>query len=437
MASIAVNRSGRLLALTIIAAVLACAAIGVNVHYARLAAAQRASLSSLAMRPMMPVPPAVAPTVQLLTRHVAAHPRDRAARYRLAHLHFQSRDYARALGELGVIEKQNPRDPEAHLRKAVVLKYAGKPEAAERASRRALALQPSYGLAEVLLGEILLDQQRYRDALKVFERRLRRDPESTGALLGKGRALEQLYRAQHPITVAEILAPMEKAAAQAPNDAQVVTTLARMKLAYLRSEKGLTEAEHSALRAAKLDPQDAQPYIILAQVYLSRAPTPANLQKLGYYAAQAGMLDLRDPRPPYLLGRVALLQNDVPRAVKALELSLRLGPLPETVTQLAVAHRRAGNRERADHYARIYQEYSRRVARRDALLAARGREPDETRHYYDLARLYLEAGQPDSAAAWLEQARSVQPRDAARDALLARVRALRNQGSDAPLLRIP
>jgi tetratricopeptide (TPR) repeat protein len=365
------------------------------------------------------------------------HPQDRTARFRLAQLHFQNRDYTRALAELGVIEKQRPRDPEVPLRKAVVLKYAGNLNAAEQADRRALALQPSYGLAEELLGEILMDQRRYEDALKVFERRLQREPKATGALLGKGRALEQLLSIGHPITAAQIVAPIEKASAQVPNDAQVVTTLARVNLAYLHSEKGLSEAERYALRAAELNPQDAQPYIILGQVYLARPPTPTNLEKLGYYAAQAGTLDLKDPRPPYLIGRVALFQNDAARAIRALELSLSLGPLPETVTQLAVAYRRAGNRAQADHYARIYQEYARRLARRDALLAAREREPREVRHYHDLAQLYLEAGQPNSAAAWLEQARTVRPRDEARDALIARVQELRNQGTHAPLLPIP
>jgi tetratricopeptide (TPR) repeat protein len=256
-------------------------------------------------------------------------------------------------------------------------------------------------------------------------------------LVGKGRALEQLYRAQKPITEAEMLAPVQKAFELAPDDPKVATTLARMRLAYVRTEKGLDGAELCALRATKLDPADAQPFIILAQIYLARPPTPENLDKVGYYAAQAGVLDLGDPRPPYLVGRVALAQNDAPRAVKALELSLPLGPLPETVTQLAVAHRRAGNRERAEHYSRIYRDYARRLTRRDALLAERGREPGEVRHYHDLARLYLEAGQPDSASAWLERARSVSPRDKTREVLLARAQELRKQGNDAPLLSVP
>lgn len=442
MASIAAHRTRRLLTLIAVATVLGCAAIAVNIRYARWMAAQRAdeqrtTIPSFAIPPTAPAPSAGAPTAQVLAQYVTAHPQDRAARYRLAQFHFQNQDYARALSELGVIEKQRPRDPEAQLRKAVVLKYAGNLDAAERADRRALALQPNYALAEVLLGEILLDQHRYKDALKTFERRLHRDPRAVGALVGKGRALEQLLRAGHPITASEILAPIEKALTLAPDNPQVITMLARMNLAYLHTEKGLGEAERHAIRASKLNPQDAEPFIILAQVFLGRAPTTANLEKLGYYAAQAGMLDLKDPRPPYLVGRVALLQNDAARAIKALELSLRLGPLPEVVTQLAVAYRRAGNRERAEYYSRTYQEYARRLARRDALLAAREREPQEVRYYYDLARLYLEAKQPNSAAAWLEQARSVRPRDEARDALIARVLELRNQGNDAPLLPIP
>lgn len=438
MARIAVNRSRRLSTLTAIAVALACVAVAVNVHYARLAAEQPQGRSPLAvLRVAAPEPKLDTPTVPSLKQHLQRYPRDRAARYRLAHLHFQSNNYARALEELAVLERENPRDSEVHLRKAVVLKYDQQPVAAEREIRRALALQPGYDLAEALLGEIHLDQHRYRDALKVFERQLKKRPESLSSLMGKGRALEQLSLAQNPVEVTEMLAPVEKAAELAPTDAQVLVTLARMKLAYLHTKKGLAGAEQAALRAAQLNPQDAQPYTILAQIHLARSPTPENLQKVGYYAAQAGALDLKDPRPPYLIGRVALLQNDAPRAARALELAVRLGPLPETVTQLAVAHRRAGNPERAEHYARIYQRYSRLVGRRDVLLAAREREPKELRHYHELAKLYLEAGQPDTAEQWLEQARSVRPRDATRDALIAQAKAFRNKGHDAPLLPVP
>jgi tetratricopeptide (TPR) repeat protein len=182
------------------------------------------------------------------------------------------------------------------------------------------------------------------------------------------------------------------------------------------------------------DPHYPHAFITLAQIYLARPPTPENLSKVAEYAGLAGQRDPQDARPPYLIGRVSLAQNAVDPAIKAFERSLALHPLPETVTQLAVAYRRAGNVERANHYAGLYQRYTELMGRREALLGKREREPGEVSHYYALAELYLEAGQPDTAEQWLQEAQHVRPRDARREQLAARARALRQKGSDGPLL---
>lgn len=441
------NRKGRLVALVLAGALLIGIAAVVKSQHDRQQSAQPPAValppSPLALPPagltpsLTPPPQQDTAEIDAIRQQLQRRPRDRTARYRLAHLYFQRFDYSHALQELDVLEKDDPRDAEVHLRKAVVFKYDGEPDAAEREARRALALKPEYDLARQLLGEVHLDQGRYQDALKVFEKYLQGHPEDYAALLGKGRALERLYLAQHPVKVAAMFAPVEKAVQLQPDNPQGLMTLARMKFAYLNTEKAWTEAEQAADRAAELDPQNPQPYITLGQIYLARPATAANLDKAGEYAAKAGTLDLQDPRPPYLLGRVSLLKNDVDRAIRALELSIRLRPMAEAVTQLAVAYRRAGNKERADRYARLYQQYMDRIAQRDALMAAREREPREPRHYYALARLYLDAGQPASAEAWLERARSVRAEDPARDALLARAEALKKKGGNGPLLPIP
>ena len=97
---------------------------------------------------------------------------------------------------------------------------------------------------------------------------------------------------------------------------------------------------------------------------------------------------------------------------------------------------RAGNKERADHYSRIYQRYTELLSRRDALLSAREKEPGEARHYHELAKLYLEAGQPDTALGWLRVGKSLSRRrvDPVRERLAARAEELRRKGGDGPLL---
>jgi tetratricopeptide (TPR) repeat protein len=369
-----------------------------------------------------------------LARHLALRPRDTRARFRLAQLHFQAREYDQSLAELRSIESQEPKNPNVFLRQAVVLKYAGEPERAERAVRAALKLQPEHAPAQEWLGEIYLDQGRAHQALVLFERCLKRQPDSFFALLGKGRALEQLLQSRHPIPLSRVIAPVEKAVALKPEHPEGLATLARMRLTY---QNRLDDAEQLAREAASRAPERALPHLLLAQVALARPPSPETLQRAGEHAFEAGRRDPEDPRPPFLVGRVALQQNDVPRAIRALELSLARGPMPESVSQLAVAYRRAGDPERAERYAAAHQRYTDLLGRRNALLAARERKPREIGPTYALVELYLEADQPETAEQWLAEAKRLRPRDPRGDRLAARIQRSRREERDAPLLPIP
>lgn len=426
-------RMTRLQALGALAVALAVVAGVTNTVYWRRASSRKPSAGS---PPIVRRPPADDRPRQVLwlTEHLARHPQDLPARFRLAELYFKLNDYGRSLAELRALEHSRPNDANVYLRQAVVLKYAGETDAAEKTIRRALALRPQDERAREWLGEIYLDQERYHEALALFEQCLQRQPDSYFALLGKGQALEQLLLSRHPIPLSQVVQPVEKAVQLNPDHPEGVATLARMRFTY---EQRPDEAEQLALRAASLDPHGARPYIILAQITLSRPPTPENLRKAGEYAYEAGRRDLRDPRPPYFVGRVFLQENQVDRAVKALERSIALGPMPEAVSQLAVAYRRAGSVAQARRYADLYQRYMDRMGRRNAILAARERAPHDVRHDYALAELYLEASQPDTAEEWLAEAKKLQPRDPRYDRLLARARKQRAEGSRALTLPIP
>jgi cytochrome c-type biogenesis protein CcmH/NrfG len=369
-----------------------------------------------------------------LWRHLARHPADHRARLRLAETYFQAGDHARALTELRAVARADPRNPDVFVHQAVILKSSGHLAHAEQAARRALTLRPDHAAAQEWLGEIYLEQRQTHRALALFERCLKRRPDAYFALLGKGRALEQLLISRHPIPLSRVVAPVEKAVQQDPERAEGLATLARMRFTY---QERLDEAEQLAVRAAERDPERALPHLLLAQIALARSPSPENLQRAGQHAYEAGRRDPADPRPPYLIGRVALQQNDVARAIRALELSLSRGPMPEAVSQLAAAHRRTGNRERAAYYAERFQEYTDRLGRRNALLAARERHPQQIEHLYGLVELYLQGRQPDTAAEWLGEARRLRPGDPRLDVLVARIRKARQKGGDGPLLPIP
>jgi predicted Zn-dependent protease len=375
--------------------------------------------------------------IAALERSLRANPRDRAARFRLAETYFKVRDYSRSLTELRTLERENPRDAEVFLRKAVVHRAVGDLIRAEREAKRALELKAASGSAELLLGEIYVEDYRYRDALGMFERRLKQDPNSIAALMGKARALEELLLIHNPIPVRDILAPAERAVELAPDNAELVISLARMKFAYLRGEEAASSAETLALRAIKLAPDHPQPYITLAQVYLTRPATPENLQKLGEYAGMAGQRDLKDPRPPYLIGRLAIARNDLPRALKALEFSLTRRPLPETVSLLATTYRRAGQAGPAAKYAKIYQTFTDLSSRRESLLAAYEREPRDVKRILALAELYLEASQRVAATQWVATARETNASHPDVERVEQRILTMKKNPPPVPMLPLP
>ena len=426
------HHSRRLQGLLLLAVALASVAVALNVRYwQQRAAAQAAERRAAALRNHAPDPRLA--EIEALTKRLARQPKDAAARLRLAELCFQVGDYRRSLEELQALKRERPQDPDLLLRAGMALKFAGQPAEAEGAFRRALALRPNLDVARAWLAEVCLDRGRPREALQLFNECLQRQPENVLALVGKSRAMEELFKNRHPISIPEMVQPVEKAVQLDPKNRLGLLVLARLQLVYLRQPE---IAEPTARRAAALDPASPGPYILLAEIALSYPPTPETLQRAGVYAYEAGRRNLRDPRPAAQLGRVYLLQNDVPRAIRALERSVALGATPEAVSQLSVAYRRAGNGQQADRYASIYQRYRELTERRDALLRERVRQPEEVGRYYALAELYLEARQPEIAANWLRAARRVRPGDPRYRRLTARVQQLRDEKGNVPLLPI-
>lgn len=369
-----------------------------------------------------------------LRGYLLEHPTDVAARFRLSQRYCESAEYPRALAELAILERAQPENAEVYLRQAMVHKYAGQLTEAEASARRALALQPADGAAREWLGEVYLAEGRAHEALDAFQRSLARKPDSYFALMGKARALEQLFISRYAIAPAQVVEPVEKAVRLDPDNPWGVVTLARMTFNYLMRPE---PAEKLARRAAELDPRDVEPYIILAEIALHRPATAENLRLVGVYAYEAAQRAPRDARPPAQLGRALLRQNEPAEAAKLLERSLAMGSTPETVYQLSLAYRRAGNAERARYYSGIYQRWNDFMERRKTLLGNVQREPRKADHYYALARLYLEEHAPDPAQAWLEKAKSLAAADPRYPQMMAQVRQLRASGNAAPPLPLP
>jgi tetratricopeptide (TPR) repeat protein len=419
----------RLQRLVAAAVLLAGVAVAANLNYWR-----RHSRSGSAAAVTAAAGPAAAVETERLRSYLRENPTDVAARFRLSQRYSESAEYPRALAELAILERAQPKNAEVYLRQAMVHKYAGQLTEAEAAARRALQLQPANGPAREWLGEVYLAEGRAHEALDEFQRSLKRTPDSYFALMGKARALEQLFISRFAIAPAQVVAPVEEAVRLDPNNPWGVVTLARMTFNYLMRPE---PAEKLAKRAAELDARDAEPYIILAEIALHRPATAENLRQVGVYAYEAAQRAPRDARPPAQLGRALLRQNEPAEAAKLLERSLALGSTPETVYQLSIAYRRAGNAERARYFGGIYEHWNTFMERRKTLLGNVQREPGKADHYYALAKLYLEEHAPDPAQTWLEKAKSLAAADPRYSRMMAQLRQLRASGSPAPPLPLP
>jgi tetratricopeptide (TPR) repeat protein len=349
-------------------------------------------------------------------RWVAAHPGDAGARLALARMLFIARRFSEAAAHLVVLKTQQPRRAEIWYWLALAQKEEGQADAEARSLEQALRLEPHRALFRETLGEVYLAQGRSTEAARTFDACLKRGPASYSALMGKARAMEQLYEAKLPVTIPEIMSPVEKAVRLQPGNSAGLTVLARMAFAYMQQ---FDRADRLAQQAIELDPTRAEPYMIRVEIALSR-PTPENGEQAVAWAREAARLDPGRPEPLYLLGRALLRRGDLNGAIEALERSTRAQLMPEAVYQLSLAYARAGNEERSRHYSRLYESWNQFVERRKVLLASLQHRSADVDLYARLAELYLSQGATEPARNWVEKGLQLCPADPRLHRLLSR-----------------
>lgn len=344
-------------------------------------------------------------------------PMPRDARLARARALFLSGRFVEADAHLSILLAAEPRRAELHYWRALARRQSGLLEAGLAGIERASALEPENAAYGEALGDFYLAAGRSMEAARAYDALLKRRPASYAALIGKARAKEQMYEAKLPVPVPEIVEPVEKAVKLEPDNPRGVTMLARMAFAYLQE---FPRAEQLAKRAAELDPRAAAPYLILAEIYLN-GRDPASGEKAVDAAREAARRDKRRPEPLYLLGRALLRRDDLSGAIDALERSTQIQLMPQAVYQLSLAHGRAGNPERARHYSRIYDSWSRFAEQRKTLLALYRHRPDDPAIHADLAELYLAHGARDPARNWTRRGLQHCPEDRRLRRLLSRL----------------
>ena len=102
------------------------------------------------------------------------------------------------------------------------LQFSGRYEESNKHLRKAIELEPSYPVSYYLLAEVLLQEEKHKEAIGYFRQAIERMPDDAEALMGLSRALLGLNQ------TAEALQELQKAAQAAPQDARVHLQLSRL-----------------------------------------------------------------------------------------------------------------------------------------------------------------------------------------------------------------
>jgi Flp pilus assembly protein TadD len=227
------------------------------------------------------------------------------AHYMLAVALYNDRQFDDARREFETFIRLEPDLAEvvdAHDALGALASRAGQPGLAEDHTRAALAMNPAHPAARKHLGDALLAQHRFDEAIREYRQYLRLKPADDEAITNVGVALGNLGSEN-----ADAEAEFRRALALNPSNQKANRTLAVLLLQ--RGNAG--EAEPFARRAVQLAANDALSHDLLGMVLDSRASSAAALSEF----QQAVRLDPGDPsfREHYQL-TLEKLRGNPPRA---------------------------------------------------------------------------------------------------------------------------
>ena len=133
-------------------------------------------------------------------RYVVSHnPEARDAHLNLGSAYLRWNRMEEGLAAYRVAEAQRPHDCKPPYGAGLALHHLGRLPEAEQAYLRTLELCPRYGAALADFGELLLDQERYEDALERSQAAIAVAPGNAKAWSNRGRALLQLGRTEQAL----------------------------------------------------------------------------------------------------------------------------------------------------------------------------------------------------------------------------------------------
>jgi tetratricopeptide (TPR) repeat protein len=257
------------------------------------------------------------------------------------------RGYQRMMSEMGrkkeainEYERKVLREPRnAQLHALLAILYEDYPAKAITLATKAIALDPSLILGEVVLGLSLANVGRVDEALKVLREVLRREPTNARAAVVYGFVLAEAGR------MAEAIKATEAAAGDVVMGPYARSFLGRYYLKVGRSDEGLAELE----KAIVLHPFLALPRVVLAEYHNSRNEYRKAIEEYRMAIARHHGEAAFYNNLAWLLATtgsgLADLNEAVGLAEHAVELSER--KTPEHLDTLAEAYYRVGLKRRA------------------------------------------------------------------------------------------
>jgi tetratricopeptide (TPR) repeat protein len=284
-------------------------------------------------------------------------------------------------------------------------------EAAERAFRHALQIDPRLPGAHTQLGRLALERGNYEAALLHFSTAAQQQPRNAAAITDLG--IARLDSGDW----AEAVNTFQQAVRIAPHSAAALRGLGE---AYRRAQRW-EEAVAALENARALQPEDSRTLYLLGLALAQRGRTPDDPRRALDMLAEARRRGIPALPYRYATGLAYLAQGHLQAALVALEATARGEPGDDqALFHLGEAYRRAG---RLDAAQRTLAEYHARYQRRQQLRSLRERvlaQPDNPANRRRLAEACVEAREYREATRHLMLLSNAGARDAPLYDLFAR-----------------
>lgn len=341
--------------------------------------------------------------------------------------------------------RQTHRPGQAWYQKGLADMAAGRTADAEQDWLRGVRADPQAAECYGQLGDLYLQQKRYREAAQEYEAAAKITPDDGTLFLRLNRAelgdqnpkaaLAASKRAAqlrpddsdawglYGLVAVKVndegtaLAALSRALNLRPNDPDYLLPLVRVKIDRL----DMDGAEHDLAPYAQIHPNDPEACFLMATLINQKPHTPENVRAALDYArrAQAGLPD--DRRVVSLLGDILMNANRPAEALPFFQAGLRQAPNAEPMLQgLVTCYTRLSQPQKAAPFAAQLQAITirRQTIEHVKELVAFSPSSIETRLH--LAHLQEEDGDFDDAATSYQKAARQSPRDPrARPALAA------------------